>query len=372
MDISQDRILGELPDPFLMKDGTRVKNEKDWRRRRLEILDEVVPLAYGGVPPTPAVLSVDALHLAGAERINSYRVTAGTETAQTSFEMRLYLPSGVGRRPVLLTGDDCFHYCGDEVIREAWKHGFIVAKFNRTSLAADIMSADRSCGLYPVYPSLHFGAIAAWAWGYSRCIDALETLDYVDDGCIAVTGHSRGGKAALLAAASDERIRFTQANCSGAGGCGCFRYEQNEAPESELDDHRNERLEDLMNIVPYWFGEEMRSYVGRENELPFDMHYLKAAVAPRWFLQTDTAEDIWSNPRGTYQTYRAAKEVYDFLGVKNHIAAVYRYGKHYHMLRDFLAFFDFIEAARANRPFLQENAEKFGGDLAPIYHWTRE
>jgi hypothetical protein len=136
-----------------------------------------------------------------------------------------------------------------------------------------------------------------------------------------------------------------------------------------LTDHRSERLEDLMAVVPYWFGKGLRAYAGRESELPFDTHYLKAAVAPRWFLQTDSADDIWSNPRGSYHTYRAAKEVYDFLGVRDRVAAVYRYGDHYHMPEDFRTFFEFIDAARANRPFYQANAEAFGGCLAPVYHW---
>ena len=312
---------------------------------------------------------METLHIVGENRFNTYRITAGTASRTVSFELRLYMPSGTGPHPVILTGDDCFLYCDDAVIREATDRGYITAKFNRTALAPDVFSSARDAGLYSVYPDLHFGAIAAWAWGYHRCVDALEALSFADSSAIAITGHSRGGKAALLAAATDERIAFTQSNCSGAAGCGCFRYEQNEAPELDREDHRCEHLEDLLSVVPYWLGEAMKKYVGREDELPFDQHFLKAAVAPRWLLETDTLDDVWSNPRGTYQTYRAAKEVYRFLGAEDHLAAVFRYGRHYHGLRDYQVFFDFIDDARAARPFLQDNAER-AFNLPLIYSWT--
>src|ERR1035437_2455179 len=63
------------------------------------------------------------------------------------------------------------------------------------------------------------GTIAAWAWGFHRCVDYLTTEPGVDAHRIAALGHSRNGKTALLAAAFDERIAIAfphQAGCGGA------------------------------------------------------------------------------------------------------------------------------------------------------------
>lgn len=65
--------------------------------------------------------------------------------------------------------------------------------------------------------------ISAWAWGYHRVIDALNHISEIDISKIMITGHSRGGKAVQLAAATDERIAFVADNNSGCCGFGLHR-----------------------------------------------------------------------------------------------------------------------------------------------------
>ena len=58
----------------------------------------------------------------------------------------------------------------------------------------------------PPIPDYDWGLAAGWAWGISRCIDYLETQPFADRGKFIAVGHSRIGKAVLIAGAFDERI----------------------------------------------------------------------------------------------------------------------------------------------------------------------
>lgn len=86
-----------------------------------------------------------------------------------------------------------------------------------------------------------------------------------------ITGHSRGGKAVQLAAATDERIAFVADNNSGCCGFGSHRVRGKGA----------ETISDITRNFGFWFEKDFSKYAGRENELPFDQHFLSALIAPQ-------------------------------------------------------------------------------------------
>ena len=174
--VTKYEVLGKLPDLFTFDDGTSVATPADWDRRRREIYKTAVELQYGTLPPKPEFLEVETLFVGAKNR--SYRIHTGTKAHPVSFLMKLVLPGGGYNFPAIVDGDMCFPYHMDKAyLSAATDEGVAWVFFDRTELAHDIQGEGRRKGqLYDAYPDYTFGALGAWAWGYSRCVDALDIL----------------------------------------------------------------------------------------------------------------------------------------------------------------------------------------------------
>ncbi|MFW6132305.1 MAG: hypothetical protein ACOC8F_00295 [Planctomycetota bacterium] len=143
--------IAELPDPFLLSDGTRVRTVDDWRRRREEIRELIVDVEYGGLPPTPSGVTAQPLHTHrktpfGEASYTQYRVVHDDEPA-FHFRLDVLVPASDGPLPVVLTDDGCWRYVTDEITRGIVGRGFILAQFSRTAIVPDIYTDDRTTGL---------------------------------------------------------------------------------------------------------------------------------------------------------------------------------------------------------------------------------
>jgi hypothetical protein len=355
-------VIEELPDPFLFANGDRARSRSDWERRREELKEAVQRCAYGRLPPAGGSTTVEEASserggAAGATE-RTLRLAAGPGGAVQA-RLILTVPNGGGPFPVAVSGDLGWGKVKPEIAAEVARRGYALAEFDRTEIAVD--ANRRSGGLYDAFPNSDFGALAAWAWGFHRVVDYLLTLPEIDAGRIVATGHSRGGKAALLAGALDERIAVTAPNNSGCMGAGCTRIP-----------HEGETLERIVAVFPYWFSPKLEEFVGREDRLPFDQHSVKALVAPRALLSTEGMEDHWANPEGTQLTYQAAREVYEFLGARDEIGIVFRPGGHGHTLPDWRALLDFADARlfgkTSARPF---DERPYPDSSTRAYSWSR-
>ncbi len=298
---------------------------------------QIIELQFGGLPPAQARTRGQLLHAyeipqSGGRRYQTYRLTAGPGPG-VAFGLSLLIPPGPGPFPVVLCGDACWRYANDAVAGECLRRGFVLALFNRTELAGDSDAADRNTGIYPLYPEHGFGAISAWAWGYHRCVDFLCTHAAVRSDQIAIVGHSRGGKAALLAGATDGRIALTSPNNSGTGGAASYHITGAGA----------EPLEHLTRVFPHWLSPRMRDFADDQTRLPFDQHTLIAAIAPRAYFSTEALGDVWANPSGTLHAHQLAREAWTAHGAESRIGIHFREGVHGHGLCDWCEFLDFAE-----------------------------
>ena len=115
---------------------------------------------------------------------------------------------------------------GTWALEQSIDRGYAVATVYYGDIFPD--KPDFNDGVFPVFFTPHPGqkspgavapgAIAMWAWGLHRIVDYLVTVPELDRSRIAVTGHSRLGKTALLAAAFDERIAHAIPHQAGCGG----------------------------------------------------------------------------------------------------------------------------------------------------------
>lgn len=340
--------IEELPDPFLFADGSRVKTPEDWNRRREELKSMILGYEYGRMPPAPGnVKAMVVSSVAVAPVISTVRLEEAVATQQIALTMGpenkitvhlfVTIPPGKGPFPVILKGD---YHPGDPkvwtrtsppILAQIIKRGYMLIEFDRTEFAPDKKEGVE--GVRAVYPGYDWGLISAWAWGIQRVIDYTVTRPDVDAKRVILTGHSRGGKAALLAGALDSRVSLLVANGSGCGGAGCYRVQP----------PKTEDIAAITSHFPLWFSPQFPQFIGKVSHLPFDQHSLKALLAPRPFLCTEATGDIWANAPGTQATQLAAKEVYTFLGVPNNIGITYRPGKHDQNEEDFAALLDFAD-----------------------------
>ena len=203
-----------------------------------------------------------------------------------------------------------------------------------------------------------WGTLRAWAWGASRVMDWLETEPRIDAKHVAVVGHSRGGKASLIAGVTDERFAMTCVNCSGCGG----------AKLAHIDLPDSEHYEDfLRSRVTYWFCGNFQRYCMNRDRMDrpsaewmdFDQHEWVALVAPRLLAIASANDDNWAGQPGEFHAARLASAAWELYG-RNGLCATtlpptnapiqfgdvsyhIRNGKHDLTLYDWTVYMDFAD-----------------------------
>lgn len=332
------------PQLLLDADGSVLDTPAAWYPRRRKLLQDWIDLQYGGLPSPPGRVRFDPLCRHRPDRFGrcdheQWRIQAEMPGGEVSFTIDLLIPGGHSPEgtPVLIHGDGCWITATDKVIQAVLSRGYALLRFNRVELAPDHRHGRRIGQLYCADPGTTFGAIAAWAWGYHRCMDFTWRHERLNAHCVSIVGHSRGGKAVLLAAASDTRISAVSANNSGCGGAGSYQTRGENC----------ERISHIVDRFPYWFGPRFPGFANREDALPFDQHVLLAGIAPRGLLTIEGNEDLWANPHGTNAVHAAARCVYELLEAGHRQVMHLRPKGHGHLYEDWITTLDFLDGLDA-------------------------
>lgn len=283
----------------------------EWPAQREELARLLCREEYGFPPPPPRILRAEVLSTeqdfcAGKAVFRRVRLTAALEEGDFSFPIAAVVPKEPGPHPffVLLNfrGDVPDRYLPSEEICD---RGYGVVSLDYQDISPDRAEASPT-GLGALLPERP-GKLALWAWAGSRALDWALTQPELDGSHAAVIGHSRLGKTALLCGMLDQRFAAVISNDSGCSGAAITQQKQ------------GERVADITRAFPFWFCEGYPQYAGREEEMPFDQHFLLAAIAPRLLCVGSAAEDQWACPDSEYLCCAAASEAWSRLGKKGFV-----------------------------------------------------
>jgi hypothetical protein len=368
-------VQTNLPDPLITADGKTITTPEQWQQHREAMKQIIEHYALGHAPPPPGnVTGHELVSRMLADGKTSYRFVHLTfgPGKKLNLDISIFLPTETNgiKAPFPVIVQPSFSAISDnppppvtnavasgtngvpvkkspsarststpEVAArqyaQALSRGYAVVTFFYQDCGQD--GGDyRKTGFFPAYPDYDWADLSAWAWGMSRCVDYLETQSFADTNKFIALGHSRLGKATLVAGAFDERFALCAPAGSGCAGTGAYRF-------NGKGRGGREGLEDIVKNFPQWTIPSLADFSNRVERLPFDQHWLIDLVAPRSFIAPDGLQDTAASVNALVQSYLAAKPVYALLGVPDHLGINYRPGPHRLAPEDWTAVLDFAD-----------------------------
>jgi hypothetical protein len=340
-----------LPDVLQMQDGKKVTSPDGWTRiQRPYIYHLFEDIQFGKYPQVKVPIRYRLLEtginaLDGSAIRKQVRVYLHPSDSTVYMDVLIYLPANVKKPVPVFVG---YNFTGNNEIqndpailltkrwvpagtrgavanratdssrggeasqwqvKEILSHGYGVVTVYYGDIEADNKDGWRTGirstlqDVLRVKPEDWCG-MGAWAYGLSRVLDYLQEDRDVKKTKIAVIGHSRLGKAALWAAASDPRFSLVVSNESGEGGAALSKR------------WFGETVKIINDRFPWWFASHYKDYGDNVAALPIDGHMLLSLVAPRPLYVASAEGDSWSDPRGEFLSAKEASPVYAVFGKK--------------------------------------------------------
>jgi len=331
-----------LPDPLVLNNGKKVTSSKMWwNQRRPEIVELFDREIYGRVPKNVPKVKWEVASTKNEMNGDVPVITKdlighvdNSSDPDITVDMRASLSTPANAKgpvPVIMEFGGNPPGTGrgfggppkgapKQPAGPTWQQQVLAKGWGYAEIYTSTIQADNGAGLtqgiiglvnkgQPRQPD-DWGALRAWAWGASRALDYFETDKTVDAKQVGLEGHSRYGKATIVAMAYDQRFAVAYVSSSGEGGAKVHRRNWGELVENVAATNEY-----------HWMAGNFLKYAGPKNwnDLPVDSHELVAMCAPRpVFLSAGaTNGDGWVDAKGTFLAGVGAGPVYKLLGKKD-------------------------------------------------------
>lgn len=330
-----------IPNPLVLNDGRRVTSAKMWWKQRrpqiVSLFDEevlgktpaITPSVHWEVVSTTQEKNGDIPVI--TKKLIGHVDNAACAAIQVNIQLTLSTPADAkGPVPVIMEMDLSAEVLAMFAKRfpqmfahppagPTWQQQVLAKGWGYASYIPVSVQDDSAAGLTAGVIGLanrgqpraadDWGVLKAWAWGASRCLDYFASDKAVDAKKVGITGHSRYGKASLIAMAYDPRFAIGYISSSGEGGAKLYRHIYGEGEGN------------LANDELYWMAGDFLKYDGplTVNDLPVDANELIALAAPRpVFISggATAAGDGWVDAKGMFLAAAGASPVYELLGAR--------------------------------------------------------
>jgi hypothetical protein len=340
-DESKANKFSKPPDPLLLNSGNKVESAKSWwKKRRPEITELFDREIYGRVPANAPSAHWELISKSNqmngdvaviTKKLSGHLDNSANTSVSVNIDLTLSTPvNATGPVPVMIEFAlspevlaalmKRFPEMSHPAPGPSWQQQVLAKGGGYAVYIPTSVQPDNGEGLSQGVIGLvnkgqprtldQWGALRAWAWGASRVLDYFETDKSVDAKQVGIEGHSRYGKAALVAMANDQRFAIAYISSSGEAGAKLFRR------------NFGEQIGNIAGTGEYhWMAGNFLKYAGplTENDLPVDAHELIAMCAPRpVFIGAGAINgDGWVDAKGMFLAAVGAGPVYKLLGKKD-------------------------------------------------------
>ena len=355
----------DLQDPLVFADGHKVRNKKQWKERRLEILEIFQSEMYGRMPAAPSTLELETIEegktMGNYATRKQVRMYFSKDKSGPNIDWLIVTPNHLRTpAPVILL----LNYYGNHtvlndeeiIVTDGWMRnnkdfnvennsasaasrgkmldpdlrsiipinmlvarGYAVVTACYADISPDPDSGVKTSdgkllqdefaytGIFDLWGerdnsrSDNTTALTAWGWALMRGMDLICKDPQLDAKKVILTGSSRLGKAALIAAAFDERFPLLAVNQTGGGGVPLAKH------------YYGENVQTMTTMFTHWYCKAFAKYANKESEMPFDQHMFLSCIAPR-ALMVQGFNEGWFDTKGEYLALKAASPVWKFLG----------------------------------------------------------